>query len=409
MSYARTGRGGGVCITGHEGDSGARQHQKPRQHQSRRRRRGHSRSRGHGRSEDTASVRGHGRSRGHGGTRTTTELEITAASGGQPQHQRSSRIVPAVARRERRDIAGLVCDDPVRGSTMIAVDGGDRLGRRHRRRRPAAGPAPPGHRRLANLGPGAAPACGEVPGHPVLRSRLRPSPAPTVDVLAAARPRHGASTSTDVNRSAIVGCSQAAAPPSGLALAPAERVPALVLLCPGIPGIPLARRLEERGRRPRHRVRACPETAGDVDALASVSSARLGHGRVLPLEVIEQFRSSTRAVVSTSDLEQQDPPVYERLDRDLGADVAAGRRRRLRAADRGRPAATARIPGCELIRRPGDRPPAAAASPRPRAAHDHEHHSPAPPGYARAGSAPLPSEGRICSRLLEQGRICSGS
>jgi pimeloyl-ACP methyl ester carboxylesterase len=44
----------------------------------------------------------------------------------------------------------------------------------------------------------------------------------------------------DIERTAIVGCSQGGATALGLALEQPDRVPALVLLCPGIPGFPLA-------------------------------------------------------------------------------------------------------------------------------------------------------------------------
>ena len=43
-----------------------------------------------------------------------------------------------------------------------------------------------------------------------------------------------------VRRAAIVGCSQGGAAALGLALSEPERVSALVLLCPGIPGFPMS-------------------------------------------------------------------------------------------------------------------------------------------------------------------------
>jgi 3-oxoadipate enol-lactonase len=68
---------------------------------------------------------------------------------------------------------------------------------------------------------------------------------------------------------------------------------------------------------------------------------------------MEQFRSSARAVLSTGDLELEDPPVYDRLTEIAvptslmvgDADFAP-----LIDADK---AAAARIPGCEFILVPG--------------------------------------------------------
>src|ERR1700678_74513 len=192
----------------------------------------------------------------------------------------------------------------------------------------------------------------------------------------------------DVKRAAIVGCSQGGGTALGLALEQPERVPALVLLCPGIPGIPLDDDSDEgavlgaeweRGEAAGAvggQVRVVPglpvipldadwdegavlgaeweraEAAGDVDGLASVTQRVWGRAGATP-EAMEQFRSSARAVLATGDLEQEDPPVYERLTEIAvpssllvgDADFAP-----LIEADK---AAAARIPGCELILVPG--------------------------------------------------------
>jgi 3-oxoadipate enol-lactonase len=154
----------------------------------------------------------------------------------------------------------------------------------------------------------------------------------------------------DVKRAAIVGCSQGGGTALGLALQQPERVPALVLLCPGIPGIPLDDDSDEGAVLGAEWERA--EAAGDVDALASVTQRVWGRAGATP-EAMEQFRSSARAVLSTGDLEQEDPPVYDRLTEIAvptsllvgDADFAP-----LIEADK---AAAARIPGCELILVPG--------------------------------------------------------
>jgi len=154
----------------------------------------------------------------------------------------------------------------------------------------------------------------------------------------------------DVKRAAIVGCSQGGGTALGLALEQPERVPALVLLCPGIPGIPLDDDSDEGALLGAAWERA--EAAGDVDGLASVTQRVWGRAGATP-EAMEQFRSSARAVLATGDLEQEDPPVYERLTEIAvptsllvgDADFAP-----LIEADK---AAAARIPGCELILVPG--------------------------------------------------------
>ncbi len=176
-----------------------------------------------------------------------------------------------------------------------------------------------------------------------------------------------------VKRAAIVGCSQGGGTALGLALEQPERVAALVLLCPGFPGIPLDDESDEGAVLGAEWERA--EAAGDVDGLASVTQRVWGRSGATP-EAMEQFRSSARAVLSSGDLEQEDPPVFDRLGRDRGADVAAGRRRRLRAADRGGQGRRRPHPRLRAHPRPGHGPPAAAARPRGGAADDHQHARP---------------------------------
>jgi 3-oxoadipate enol-lactonase len=175
------------------------------------------------------------------------------------------------------------------------------------------------------------------------------SPAPTVKYwllrdLAAVLDHFG------LERVAIVGCSQGGASALGLALQQPLRVPALVLLCPGIPGIPLDDDSDEAAALGAEWERA--EAAGDVDGLASVTQRVWGRAGATP-EAVEQFRSSARAVLCGGDFEQEDPPVFDRLGEIavptslLVGDIDFAP---LIAADK---AAAARIPGCELIVVPG--------------------------------------------------------
>ena len=151
----------------------------------------------------------------------------------------------------------------------------------------------------------------------------------------------------DIRRAAIVGCSQGGGTALGLALEQPERVPALVLLCPGIPGHPARRRLR-RGRRAGGGMGARRGRRRRRRAWPSVTQRVWGRAGATP-EAMEQFRSSARAVLATGDLEQEDPPVFDRLgeiavptsllvgDADFPPLIAGGQGRRRR------------IPGCELI------------------------------------------------------------
>ncbi len=119
---------------------------------------------------------------------------------------------------------------------------------------------------------------------------------------------------------------------------------------PGIPGIPLDDDSDEGAVLGAEWERA--EAAGDVDALASVTQRVWGRAGATP-EAMEQFRSSARAVLSTGDLEQEDPPVFDRL-----GEIAVPTSLLVGDADfppliEADKAAAARIPGCELILVPG--------------------------------------------------------
>jgi 3-oxoadipate enol-lactonase len=150
----------------------------------------------------------------------------------------------------------------------------------------------------------------------------------------------------DIKVAAIVGCSQGGGTALGLALDHPERVSALVLLCPGLPGIPLDDDSDEGAALGAEWERA--EAAGDVDGLARVTQRVWGRAGATP-DAMAQFRSSARAVLATGDLEQEDPPVFGRL-----GEIAVPTSLLVGDADfppliEADKAAAARIPGCELI------------------------------------------------------------
>jgi 3-oxoadipate enol-lactonase len=150
-----------------------------------------------------------------------------------------------------------------------------------------------------------------------------------------------------LDRAALVGCSQGGGSALGLAIEQPARVTALVLLCPGVPGYQWP---EEPGELDAEYERAL-ET-GDVDALAGLMQG-VWAGAGPAAAVTEQLRSAARAVLSSGDLEQPDPPVFDRLgeisvptsllvgDADYPPLIQANRQ------------AAARIPGCELTVVPG--------------------------------------------------------
>lgn len=160
-----------------------------------------------------------------------------------------------------------------------------------------------------------------------------------------------------VERAALVGCSQGGGSALGLALAQPERVSALVLLCPGIPGFPMTDEEEAAMIGPDTAAAieadyARAHAAGDVDALAAVVQKIWGASGAAPA-VTEQARSAARASIAAGDLELEDPPVFGRLgeiavpaalmvgDADYPPLVEANRQ------------AAARIPGCEFLFVPG--------------------------------------------------------
>jgi 3-oxoadipate enol-lactonase len=151
-----------------------------------------------------------------------------------------------------------------------------------------------------------------------------------------------------LDRVAIVGCSQGGGSALGLALDQPARVSALVLLCPGVPG---SRWPEE----PDDELEAEYERAlqaGDVEALAGLAQRVWAAAGPTPA-VMEQLRSAARAEISSRDLQQQDPPVFDRLGEiSVPTSLVVGDADYPPLIEVDRDAA-ARIPGCELIVVPG--------------------------------------------------------
>jgi 3-oxoadipate enol-lactonase len=153
-----------------------------------------------------------------------------------------------------------------------------------------------------------------------------------------------------VTRAGFVGCSQGGGSALGLALEQPERVSALALLCPGIPGFPYPDDDDEDDPLAAEHERA--HATGDVDALAGVMQQVWGAAGVTPA-VTEQLRSAARASLSAGGLELDDPPVFGRLDEvTVPAALMVGDADYPPLVESNRQAA-ARIPGCEFLLVPG--------------------------------------------------------
>jgi pimeloyl-ACP methyl ester carboxylesterase len=160
-----------------------------------------------------------------------------------------------------------------------------------------------------------------------------------------------------VARAAFVGCSQGGATSLGLTLAQPERVSALVLLCPGIPGFPMTDKEEAAIFGPDKAVELMTgferaQAAGDVDAFAAVMLQAWGAGGTTPT-VLEQARSAARAAIANGDLELADPPVFDRLGEiTVPAALMVGDADYAPLVKSNRESAP-RIPGCEFLLVPG--------------------------------------------------------
>jgi 3-oxoadipate enol-lactonase len=233
-------------------------------------------------------------------------------------------------------------------STMIAVDGGTVWAD------DSGGDGPP----LVLLHPGVGDSRIWDPVLAALTARYRvirydargygQSPAPTVKFtllsdLVAVLGHYG------VPRAALAGVSQGGGSALALALEQPERVPALVLLCPGIPGFPYPEDDADDPLEAEYE-RVC--AGGDVDGLAGLMRRVWGAAGDTPA-VTEQFRSAARAALSSGDLMQPDPPVFDRLGEiSVPAALMVGDADYPPLVESNRQAAT-RIPGCEFQLVPG--------------------------------------------------------
>jgi 3-oxoadipate enol-lactonase len=155
-----------------------------------------------------------------------------------------------------------------------------------------------------------------------------------------------------VQRAALVGCSQGGGSALGLALDQPERVSALALLCPGIPGFPFTAQDEADDDPELEAEFERALAAGDSDALADVMRQVWGAAGATPA-VMAQLRSAARAVITSGDLELEDPPVFGRL-----SEIAVPAALMVGDADhppliRSNRESAALIPGCEFLFVPG--------------------------------------------------------
>ncbi len=150
-----------------------------------------------------------------------------------------------------------------------------------------------------------------------------------------------------LDRAAMVGCSQGGSSALGLAVEQPARVSALVLLCPGVPGYPRPGETKELVAEYKH-----AQDAGDVEALAGIMQRVWGGAGPAPA-VTGQLRSAARAAISSRDMAQPGPPVFDRLGEiSVPASLLVGDADYPPVIQASRQAA-ARIPGCELIVVPG--------------------------------------------------------
>jgi 3-oxoadipate enol-lactonase len=155
-----------------------------------------------------------------------------------------------------------------------------------------------------------------------------------------------------LDRVAVAGCSQGGGSALALALEQPERVSALVLLCPGVPGFPRPYVPTDQEMAVEYR-RARSAGSAHLDAVVAVMQRFWAAAGPTP-EVLEQLRAvAARADLRSADLQQPDPPVFDRLGLiSVPTSLVVGTADfpPLIEADR---EAAARIPGCQLTVVPG--------------------------------------------------------
>jgi pimeloyl-ACP methyl ester carboxylesterase len=142
----------------------------------------------------------------------------------------------------------------------------------------------------------------------------------------------------ELDRTAIVGCSQGGDCALGLAVTQPARVTSLVLLCPGISGYPV----------PEDSALDDAYEAGDTEALADIAMGLWARAGRTPA-ALEQLRSAARAWLSQGELEQPNPEVFDRLGEiAVPTSLLVGDLDRDWLIDSNR-AAASRIPGCVFV------------------------------------------------------------
>lgn len=176
------------------------------------------------------------------------------------------------------------------------------------------------------------------------------SPAPTVK-FSLLRDLIAVLDHYDLDRVPIAGCSQGGGSALGLALEQPERVPAIVLLCTGVPGFEYPESSSEESEELDDDWDQAVADA-DVDALVGVM-ARAWRIRGDTPQALEQLRSAARAVLANGDFQEGDPAVFDRLgeitapvtllvgDADYPPTIEANKQ------------VAARIPRCEFTLVPG--------------------------------------------------------
>jgi pimeloyl-ACP methyl ester carboxylesterase len=155
----------------------------------------------------------------------------------------------------------------------------------------------------------------------------------------------------ELDRVPIVGCSQGGGSALGLLLEQPERVPAIVLLCTGVPGFEYPESASEESQEIDDEWDQAV-AASDVDGLIGVMR-RAWHIRGGDSAAQEQLRSAALAVLANGSFQEEDPAVFGRLgeitvpaallvgDADYPPTIEANKQ------------VAARIPGCEFTLVPG--------------------------------------------------------